>query len=301
MMKKFLPPALAALALLAPDSTAAVVTIPVTADTTLHQNFPNNNLGKNGILAVGTSDRDLGGGEFAKARALLFFDLAAQVPPGMTVTRARVFITVIGGPGSPSSPFALSKMLAPWTEGAGGAVDDVDGRPALTGETTWNHRVAATTPWQTAGARGANDVAATASATVNIANTEEYIFESPALAADVQSWLANPAGNFGWALWGVDQTTRRIAWQIAARELEVAIPQLEITYSETVEDLRITNIRIENGQAQLTWIGGRAPYRIERRSEITATPQILPDQIVGTSASVPLSGARSFYRIVGSN
>lgn len=280
---------------------AAVVTIPVTEDTGLHQNFPNNNLGRVVILPIGTSSRELAGGELAKARSLIRFDLAGKVPAGVTVTRARVMLTTVGGPGAPSSPFALSKMLVGWTEGAGGGGDDIDGRAALAGETTWNQRVALDAAWGTSGARGAADVAPAASATVDINSLGAFTFDSAQLAADVQSWVNNPASNFGWVIWGVNQTGRGIAWQIAAREWGETIPQLEVTYSEPAAELRITGITVANGQVDLTWTGGRPPYRIERRAEITGTPEILPTEIATTSASVPVSGARSFYRVVGSN
>lgn len=284
-------------ALLAASSHAEVVTINPSGDATLHEAFPNNNVGANDFIVAGTSGFALPTTQLARTRALIKFDLAGRVPAGATITRARVTVTVVTAPSQTGSMFSLSKALAPWTEGRGVGPS---GQSAQIDEVTWNSRVAGSSSWQVAGALGASDVAQTESATAPINQVGSYTFESAGLISDIQSWLAAPANNFGWVLWG-QSAAARSGRQFASREADIGRPVLEITYTAAPPELRITSIAVANGQATLTWTGGRAPFRIERRAAIDALPEVLPAEIAENTASIPLSGMQSFYRIVGSN
>lgn len=286
---------LAAAAVLTSIARAEVVTINPSADATLHEAFPDNNVGANDFIVAGTSGHALPNTQLARTRALIKFDLAGRVPAGATITRVRVTVTVVFASSATGSIFALSKARGSWTEGRG---IGPGGQSAQVAEVTWTSRVAGSSNWQVAGALGANDVAQTESATTPVNSPGSYTFESAGLIADVQSWLAAPADNFGWVLWG-QSATAQTGRQFASREADAGKPILEITYTVPPAELRITGFSISDGQFNLTWTGGRAPFRIERRSSADATPEVLPTEIAGNTASIPLSGAQSFYRIVG--
>jgi hypothetical protein len=77
-------------------------------------------------------------------------------------------------------------------DGAAGAV-------RYAGETNWQYRFYPTILW---GAEG-GDLAPTVSGSTDVDFLAFYTWNStPAMVADVQIWLANPAANFGWALVG---------------------------------------------------------------------------------------------------
>jgi hypothetical protein len=62
--------------------------------------------------------------------------------------------------------------------------------------------------------------------------------------------------------------------------------------------LRISNIQISNGNANLTWNGSRPPYRIERANNILGPWTTFPN-MTETQGSAPLSGAINFFRVAG--
>jgi hypothetical protein len=101
-------------------------------------------------------------------------------------------------------------VLADWGEGASNATGGGggSGAPAAAGDATWLHTFFNTATWTTAG----GDFLGASSATTAVGGVANYTWTSPQLAADVQSWLAAPATNFGWLLLGneaVNQTVKR--------------------------------------------------------------------------------------------
>lgn len=282
-------------------ASAEVVLINPSADTTLHEAFPANNFGGNDFLVAGTSAYIVPSGNLARTRSLIRFDLAGRLPATANITRARLTVSVTHAPSEIGSTFALSRLFGDpsspnWDEGSGSTPS---GQTALNGEVTWRAWRLPFSLWQEAGALGPNDVAQTPSATTSINQTGAYTFESLNLVADAQGWLTAPSNNFGWVLWG-QSADARSGRRFASREAESGKPVLELTYNTMPPELRIIYIGIGNGLVTLNWTGGRAPFRLERRSGIEAPPEILPAQINGNTTSIPVSGEKTFYRIVGS-
>lgn len=190
------------------------------ADTALRDSTPANNFGASTSLPVGVSNNGS-----PRNRALVRFSLAA-IPPGATITAARLRLVVAqSGTGAPSANFELHRVLKDWGEGS------KTGLPAVVGEATWNSRFHLQSLWSAGGGQAGNDFATPASAVAAMAGTgSTNEFSSPTMAADVQTWLANPAANFGWLLMAQGESigTGR---QVGSREDATNAPVLELQYT----------------------------------------------------------------------
>jgi len=192
------------------------------ADTTLFENSPDNNLGSSSTLIVGTT----AGG--SKDRGLFKFDLS-QLPVNATITSAAFSINVVKAGFGSGSTFAMHRVLRDWGEGTGLGNQ---GELAKPGEATWKNRFHPTIPWDSPGAATNVDFVGDVSATSFVDGSGSYTFGStPALVADVQSWVGNAGTNFGWIVIsdaeGVGSTARRVA----SREDSVSTPVLALQYT----------------------------------------------------------------------
>src|SRR5262249_510298 len=163
------------------------------ADTSLFEAAPDNNLGGLEELPAGTTD------DGVVSRLLLKFDFGGQVPIGATITQATLFVTVVRTPlFEEDSTFPLHRFLR--DSRAGTKRRDPEGEPASGGEATGNARLHPATLWGTPGGQAGTDFFAEPSSEVFMAGFDTYVFASARLLADVQSWVDEPAGNFGWML-----------------------------------------------------------------------------------------------------
>jgi hypothetical protein len=229
-----------------PALSQTTVIIPAMADNTIYQNPPGNSnaLGQN--IFSGTN----GGG--SPRRGLIKFDVAANIPPGATILSATLTLNC-NISRSITDNVSLHKVSVSWGEGssdAGGAGDG-GGVVATTGDATWLMRFFPSTAWTTAG----GDFEPVASATTPINTTGFFTWNSVNMIADVQSWLNNPANNFGWILL-CNETTISTARRFASRQHTVAAnrPALSITYS-TVMPVELTyfKARPHNPGVLLEW------------------------------------------------
>jgi hypothetical protein len=249
-------------ALAALSARADVITnLACVADTTLQQDFPDNNLG--GADSFTAGGRNQGG----PTRALLQFDIAGAMPAGATIHSATLTVTVIAVNG-PDSTFAVHRLLAAWGEGTG--ADFRGGSPGGDGEATWNVRLGPGTPWATAG----GDFAPTASATQTIGGTGSFSFTSAALAADVQAWLDQPGTNFGWLLRSQSETTPGTIRRFAGRLDATVPPQLVVDYSIAVAPAAqpvITDLAVNENQVRFSFDGeSNRTYTVEFRDSLAA-------------------------------
>lgn len=136
-------------------------------------------------------------------RGLLQFDVSS-IPAGSTINsvtlRVNMSMTIVG-----NVDCALHEVQTEWGE-AGSDAPGGEGGGALAqaGDATWINSMFGSADWATPG--GDFDPAASAVASVGSA-TGPYAWDStPALVADVEGWLADPATNFGWIVIG-DETT----------------------------------------------------------------------------------------------
>jgi len=180
------------------------------ADTFISSGHPGKNAGGHTHFAAG---RDGTGGV---RRGLVRFDVAA-IPVGSTVTSVelRLRLTDVPAFGGVNSAFELYRLRAAWGEGT--KVGN-NGSVATAGEATWTARFAGTDGWVAAGAMSDAAASASASALVGLTEGQVISWTGPGLVSDVQSWVDNPAGNFGWLLASQAEESARSARGFGSRE-----------------------------------------------------------------------------------
>src|SRR5256886_6057563 len=132
-------------------------------------------------------------------RGVLAFDIAGNVPAGATITGVTLTLNMSRTALTTALTVELHKLLADWGEGTSQATGEEGmGAPATPNDATWRHRFFDTIFWTTEG----GDFSGTISASQSVGAVGVYMWSSPLMVADVQSWLNNPATNFGWLVLG---------------------------------------------------------------------------------------------------
>lgn len=130
-------------------------------------------------------------------RALLAFNVAAQIPPGSRITRVSLTLNVSRAITN-SEPMTLHRVTTDWGEGDSNTSAGT-GAVAKAGDATWLHTFFPDLRWTNEG--GDFDVAA--DGTANVGSFGASTFETSAsMVARIQGWLDQPATNFGWMLLG---------------------------------------------------------------------------------------------------
>ena len=160
-------------------------------------------------------------------RGVLAFDIAGSIPPGSTITAASLSLNMSRSPTNTAYVVELHNLLADWGEGTSIAPgEEGEGAPATANDATWRHRFFDTIFWTTQG----GDFSATVSASQSVGGTGHYTWSSTQMVADVQSWLDNPASNFGWLVLG-DETAIATAKRFDTRE-SASPPMLTIEFMQ---------------------------------------------------------------------
>jgi hypothetical protein len=167
-----------------------------------------------------------------RRRALVQFDLTGAIPAGSTIESAslRLYVSKIPDGDAGDYIFEVFRLTRDWGEGASiGPEFAGKGVPAEEGDTTWNHAFYATETWTTPG----GDFVETASAFEVLSGTGLYEWYGAGIAADVQEWVDNPDGNFGWIVIGQEDLLSS-ARVFASRHYfnTVLRPTLTVTYTE---------------------------------------------------------------------
>jgi hypothetical protein len=204
------------------------------ADTTLHENFPENNLGAQAYFNAGTTQNG------PRTRGLMAFDVAGSIPSGAIVNSVTLTLEVVGQPvdGDAPSNFGLHRMLVGWGEGSGSGNPPALGRPALPGEANWNFRFSSSTPWTSPGGLAGVDFASQFSSDTFIygVNFSPYSFDTTQrLIDDVQLWLDQPGQNFGWMLLSQAENEVFSARRFGSREDPFRAPRLMIDFTPVPE------------------------------------------------------------------
>jgi hypothetical protein len=195
-------------------------------------------------------------GSGGSRRALVAFDLAG-IPANATITGASLSL-FLSRPRSDNSSetITLHKVQKDWGEGASNAGSPGGGGvPAQSGDATWLYNSFNTSLWAAPG----GDFSSTVSASTAVStNNRAYTWSGSGMIADVQSWIANPASNFGWLIAG-NEANQQNAQRFHTSENISNRPQLTVTYTlpgaSPSQLLNIsTRIRVETGDDAL--IGG---------------------------------------------
>lgn len=203
---------------------AETVTLTASADTSLFELDPGNNLGGSSDVAAGTIRTG------QRSRALFKFELSS-LPSNATVSSATLTLKVVRVPsgGGPSSTFNVHRVLQSWGEGTKGGAR---GSTASPNEASWNQRLTGASSWSAPGAAAGSDYASSASASTSVSGTGSYSFgSSSGIVDDVQAWLNNPSSNFGWILISQSESVSKSARRFGARESGGNAPTLFIQYS----------------------------------------------------------------------
>ncbi|HEY3372405.1 MAG TPA: DNRLRE domain-containing protein [Prolixibacteraceae bacterium] len=143
-------------------------------------------------------------------RGLIKFDIASNVPAGVTILEATLTLSM-DQTTSAASNIELHPLTSDWGEGASVTpINGGSGVQAQTNDATWLHTFYNSSLWNTPG----GDFSASASATTSVNGVGTYSWTSAQLVADVQKWVDAPTSNFGWCLTGNEvypQTTKRFA------------------------------------------------------------------------------------------
>ncbi len=203
-------------------SAQTTVTLPCDRDNTMYQNSATLSNAKGEYFFSGMTS------SFGPRRALLRFDVAAALPPGSTVRSARLVLSMNQ---TVSASFATSvhRVTADWGEGTSKAAGAQGaGATATTDDATWTDRFfGRSQTWTTAG----GDYVSTASATTSVGAVGIYTFGSTTgLVADVQSFLDQPANNFGWILITDESVTSAKRWFSREDPVVANRPQLVLSY-----------------------------------------------------------------------
>ena len=203
-------------------ASAQIVNLNPIKDNTLYQFVP----------ADGDRSNALGSHFFAGEtamgelrRGVLAFDIAGNVPAGSTILGVTLSLNMSRTGLATARTIELHKLLADWGEGTSMALgEEGDGAPATTNDATWRHRFFDTIFWTAQG----GDFSATISASQSVGDIGMYTWSSSQMVADVQSWLNNPAANFGWLVLG-DESEIATAKRFDTRE-SASPPVLTIQY-----------------------------------------------------------------------
>jgi hypothetical protein len=201
---------------------AAIINITPIKDNTLYQYDPlegdlSNALG----FHFFTGENALG----EIRRGVLAFDIAGNIPAGSIITAVTLSLNMSRTPLDDPRTTELHKLLADWGEGTSMASgEEGEGAPATPNDATWRHRFFDTVFWTTEG----GDFSGTVSASQSVGPIGQYTWSSAQMVADVQSWLDNPASNFGWLVLG-DESTSSTSKRFDTRE-SASPPVLTIQY-----------------------------------------------------------------------
>ena len=202
-------------------------TLTPSRDNTLYQNAAGTTSNGAGSFVFTGRTAEVEGN--AIRRALIFFDIAGNLPGGSTIDSVQLTLNMSRTRLTTGRVTTLHRVQADWGEGTSNASGEEGmGTAAAPGDATWLHTFFSTDLWTTAG----GDFVATPSASTSVGGLGSYSWGSTAqMVADAQSWLDDPAGNFGWILMG-DENESSTAKRFDSREnfSKVDRPMLTIDF-----------------------------------------------------------------------
>ena len=166
-------------------------------------------------------------------RGVFAFNIAGSIRPGSTIIGVTLSLNCSRVSSNTARTVELHKLLADWGEGTSRAPgEEGDGAPATTNDATWRYRFFDTIFWTMQG----GDFSATVSASQSVGPVGHYTWNSAQMVADVQSWVNNPASNFGWLVLG-DESALGTTKRFDTRE-SASPPVLTIEYTTAQPALR---------------------------------------------------------------
>lgn len=225
-----------------------MVSITCTKDNTIIQSATGVLSNALNFLTAGRTNQDgTGAVSLSIRRALVYFDIASNVPANATIDSVRLsmYFSKTSGIGTAVD---LHRVQKDWGEGTS-TQSGGQGAAATQNDVTWlytfyNATAPASSPvWSTPG--GDFDATASASTYAGIGTTgvEAYgikTWSSATMTSEVERWLTAPATNFGWLLQG-NESTGQTSKQFLSRENGTAetVPILKVYYTKsTANDIQ---------------------------------------------------------------
>ena len=280
-----------------PLARADILSTNASADTWIFPEAADNNMGASSDFAAGVNAHD------SPMRALIKFDLSS-IPSGAVVTSATLTLVAYKANVANATTFGLHRLLQNWGEGRG---DGNQGDQAIANEATWNERLYSNAAWSIAGAAAPDDFSATASASNVVTGLGTYNFGSTGgTVADVQTWVNNPASNFGWMFKDeieTSQSSRR--W--FARGNGANSPTLVVNYTlppPPPVPPAIANLSPTNSQIRFTFnVESNRTYAVEARTNFNAVTWGAVSNYSASSVATnfifsdAISSGAKFYRV----
>jgi hypothetical protein len=168
-------------------------------------------------------------------RALLRFDLS-EVPAGSTITQAE--LRLMQSRAFNGHDVSVHRLTAAWTVGPANGGNSGAGVAASAGDVTWLSRTHPATPWATPGGQFVAQASASTFVDSSVGVVPVRWTSTPALVADVQLWLADPAANHGWVLIG-DETEGQKGKRFESQDNGVSgnRPCLRLVFEAPVADI----------------------------------------------------------------
>jgi hypothetical protein len=282
------------------DSGADTLTNRPSADTTLFEADPDNNLGATDLTSGST-------GASLRSRALIQFDLDGTISSVTTANFVTLTLTATRQPpGGVDSNYRLFRLLQPWGEGD---KTGVHGAPADPGEATWNDRFAfeAGGNWSTPGAGSPTDFSSVFSASAVTDGEGLLQFASTSnLVKDVQFWLNNPAKYYGWILISAAEDVPQSVTHFGSREDPTNAPILVVDFAlpSTTLPPRINRFGIATNSFVLAFEAqAQQSYTVQYLVSLsttnwqTLTNLAAPAVAVSVVVSDPISSTQRLYRV----
>jgi hypothetical protein len=180
-----------------------VATFSTSQDTTVFSQDGNVSAGGLGWFMVGNTGED---GGTATRNALMRFELTS-IPAGSIINSVTLTLTQTkNGPSATDEYLDMHRILQSWGEGS--VAGSFSGSQAQLGDATFTYRNYLINTWDSPG--GDYDVKNRSARTIvtNVGLTptaftfdsQSMDFANGGMLADVQSWVDNPASNYGWYL-----------------------------------------------------------------------------------------------------
>ncbi|TDH20878.1 DNRLRE domain-containing protein [Segetibacter sp. 3557_3] len=230
----------------------ANVVLTADKDNTIFSAFTGNSNGAGEYLFVG---RNAAANNNSVQRALVHFNLGT-IPANAVISSATLTVYTNRSAGGATS-VELRRVSADWGEGTSDAAElETSGAPATTGDATWLQRLFPATPWATPGGTYSATSSGSTPVAANIRAMTAVAFTGAGVVADVQSWINNPAGNFGWALVSSDENLSASVKRFISRNSTLAAqrPVLTITYTTNLPvSLKSFTATVKDRKAVIQW------------------------------------------------
>ncbi len=188
-------------------------------------------------------------------RSLIHFNLST-IPAGSVITAVSISLYANKLPPASSGPttIELHKLLKDWGEGTSDPTNaEGQGAPATANDATWTSNLFNTSTWTAPG----SDFSATKSDSALVPSIGILTFAStPALVADVQSFVNASASNFGWLIMSSAEDTANTARRFTSRTNTNAAqrPSITVTYTASLPvTLKTFSGTLQNNRALLNW------------------------------------------------